>query len=48
MQFSDKKSLSIRDMAESIKSGKGRLSKSEAMILMLWAIKTKLVKLEGL
>jgi spore maturation protein CgeB len=48
MQFSDKKSLSIRDMAESIKSGKGRLSKSEAMILMLWAIKAKLVKLEGL
>jgi spore maturation protein CgeB len=48
MQFSDKKSLSIRDMAERIKSGKGRLSKSEAMILMLWAIKSKLVKLEGL
>ncbi len=48
MQFSGKKSLSIRDMAESIKNGKGRLSKSEAMILMLWAIRTKLVKLEGL
>ena len=48
MQFSDKKSLSIRDMVERIKSGKGRLSKSEAMILMLWAIKSKLVKLEGL
>ncbi len=48
MQFSDKKSLSIRDMAERIKSGDGRLSKSEAMILMLWAIRTKLVKLEGL
>ena len=48
MQFSDKKSLSIRDMAERIKGGKGRLSKSEAMILMLWAIKSKLVKLEGL
>ena len=48
MQFSDKKSLSIRDMVERIKSGKGRLSKSEAMILMLWAVKSKLVKLEGL
>jgi spore maturation protein CgeB len=48
MQFSGKKSLSIRDMAERIKSGKGRLSKSEAMILMLWAIRTKLAKLEGL
>ena len=48
MQFSDKKSLSIRDMAERIKSGKGRLTKSEAMILILWAIKSKLVKLEGL
>ena len=48
MQFSGKKSLSIRDMAECIKSGKGRLSKSEAMILMLWAIKSKLAKLEGL
>jgi len=48
MQFSGKKSISIGDMAESIKRGKGRLSKSEAMILMLWAIKSKLVKLEGL
>ncbi|MHB1545350.1 MAG: CgeB family protein [bacterium] len=48
MQFADRKSLSIKDMVDSIKSGKGRLSKSEAMILMLWAIKTKLVKLEGL
>ncbi len=48
MQFSDKKSLSIKDMVEQIKSGKGRLSKSEATILMLWAIKLKLVKLEGL
>ncbi|MGC8555293.1 MAG: glycosyltransferase family protein [Candidatus Acidulodesulfobacterium sp.] len=48
MQFSDKKSLSIKDMVEHIKSGKGRLSKSEALILMLWAIKSKLVKLEGL
>jgi hypothetical protein len=48
VQFSDKKSLSIRDMAERIKGGKGRLSKSEAMILMLWTIKSKLVKLEGL
>jgi len=48
MQFSGKKSISIGDMAESIKRGKGRLSKSEAMILMLWAIKSKLVKLQGL
>ena len=48
MQFSDKKAISIKDMADYIKRGKGRLSKSEAMILMLWAIKTKLVKLEGL
>ncbi len=48
MKFSDKKSLSIREMVERIKSEKGRLSKSEAMILMLWAIKSKLVKLEGL
>ncbi len=48
MQFSDKNAISIKDMADYIKRGKGRLSKSEAMILMLWAIKTKLVKLEGL
>lgn len=48
LKFSDRNELSISDMVEHIKSGKGRLSKTEAMILMLWAIKSKLVKINGL
>ncbi|MHB1696710.1 MAG: CgeB family protein [bacterium] len=47
-KFSDKNAISIKDVVDYIKQGKGRLSKSEAMILMLWAIKSKLVKLDGL
>jgi spore maturation protein CgeB len=47
-EFSDKNAVSIKDLVDYIKKGKGRLSKTEAMILMLWAIKSKLVKLDGL
>jgi spore maturation protein CgeB len=48
LNFSDRNAISIGDMVNYIKGGKGRLSKAEAMILMLWAIKTKLVRLDGL
>ncbi len=45
LHFSDKESLSIGEMVDYIRRGKGRLSKTEAMILMLWAAKSKLIKL---
>ncbi len=48
LQFKDKNSLALEDIAEQIKKGKGRLTKSEALVLMLWALKNKLVKLSGL
>jgi hypothetical protein len=48
LKFADKNAISIKDMVDYIKSGKGRLSKTEAMVLMLWALKSKLVKPDGL
>lgn len=45
LHFADKGVVSIGELVNYIKRGKGRLSKTEAMILMLWAAKSKLIKL---
>lgn len=44
--FKDRSSISIAELVDYIKKGKGRLSKTEAMILMLWSIKAHAARLE--
>ena len=44
--FEDKGSVSIAEMVDYIRRGKGRLSKTEAMILMLWSLKARAARLE--
>lgn len=46
LNFADRGRISIADMVNGIKKGKGRLSKTEAMILMLWSVKSKLAKID--
>ncbi len=44
--FKDKGSVSIAELVEYIRRGKGKLSKTEAMILMLWSAKANAARLE--
>ncbi len=46
LDFTNKGRISIMDIVNKIKNGKGRLSKTEAMILMLWSVKSKLAKID--
>ncbi len=44
--FKDKGSISIAELVDYIRKGSGRLSKTEAMLLMLWSLKARAEKLE--
>ncbi len=44
--FRDKGSVSIAELVDYIRRGKGRLSKTESMILMLWSLKARAAKLD--
>ncbi len=44
--FKGKGSVSIAELVDYIRRGKGRLSKTEAMLLMLWSLKARAARLE--